>query len=173
MDATDSPMEVSYKLIESSSLPESILAVDTVWRKASVDLFAPSRKTFDLMEIPSSHLRFASVTDYDPSSDQFTFRFFGTGFVEADGIEMTGKTHEDMPYGPLRDSVDELSRMVIAERMAAFTECSFLTPSGLKPFANAGRWPLSEDGHTVTGILTVADPLIDLYELNEILKGSS
>jgi hypothetical protein len=163
--------DISYELI--SELPDRLMQVDTYWTETKNGTFAPARKNFDLMGIPASLVKFASVTDYNEATDQFTFRFFGTGFVDADGVEMTGKTHMDIPNPSLRNVVEELSRKVVTERKPCLAAIYASTSSGPKRIAFAGRWPLSDDGERVTGILTVADPELEPYDLNKVVSRST
>ncbi|MBT6096343.1 MAG: hypothetical protein HOH04_15765 [Rhodospirillaceae bacterium] len=167
---TTSP-EILRNSVSVSDLPDELAVIHDAWLEAKGDAFAPTRMSFDLLNVPSRLLRFSSVSDYDASSDTFTFRFFGTGMVEADGIEMTGKSHEEISPIPLQKVVDEICRQIVVDKQANFTEFCFSSPDGESPFTIAGRWPLSEDGENVTGILAVADPDMDLFDLSETLSG--
>jgi len=158
-----------HRLIDLDDLPDELQTVHRAWNAARGRAFAPSRRSFDLLSIPADHIPFTSLTDYDADRDRFTIRFFGTGLVAIDGCEMTGKRLEETPHPALRDTLVRLFRRVIAEKRENFAEFSYGVPRRPAPMSQTGRWPLSEDAATVTGILSVIHPYQITRELNEIL----
>jgi|GEM_PF-1578004 len=148
----------NFTVLTQPDIPEELARVDELWKQACMENKLPSRNDIDLLKIPSSRLRFTSISDYDPGQDTFAYSFFGSGFVEVDGKEMTGKSHMDLPQPELGMVIDRVCRKVVSEKrecIASFSSESFLDG---KVFAIAGRWPLSDDGKNVSAILTVAEP---------------
>jgi len=158
-----------HRLIELDELPDELQSVHATWNAARGRAFAPSRRAFDLLSIPVDHIPFTSVTDYDAEGDDFIIRFFGTGLVAIDGCEMTGKHLNETPHPALRETLLKLFRRVVDEKHENFAEFSYGLPGRPAPMSLTGRWPLSEDGAAVTGILSVIHPYQIARELNEIL----
>lgn len=152
-----------------NDLPLELRRVHAVWRDARGAHFAPTRRDLDLMALPAALLPFTSVTDYDPRTDRFTIRFFGTGLVAIDGVELTGHDLMDTPHPELRATLNDLFREVVHTRRENFREFTYVSMKGVTSMSITGRWPLSDDGRTVSAVLSVIHPERDGRELNAIL----
>ena len=156
--------------IQLSETPVELRQVDAVWQAARGDCIAPSRRAVDLMTLPLPLIPFTSITDYDAATDAFTIRFFGTGLVAIDGVDLTGHRLEDTPHPGLRDTLLELFLDIVSTGHPNFAEFTFITLSGVSSMSVSARWPLSEDGANVTGILSVVHPEQHVYDLHKILS---
>ena len=161
--------EISATPLQLTDLPEELKLVQDAWGQAKGSDIGPSRKAFDLLFIPLNLLPYSSVTDYFADSDEFIIRFFGTGLVSIDGIDMTGKNLSETSHPDLRRLLESLFRKVVDEKHENFSEFNFLSKSGTQRMSITGRWPLSENGIDVSGILSVIYLADDKQHLNEIL----
>lgn len=155
--------------LQFTDLPEELKQVHKAWVEAKGSAIGPSLKTFDLFFIPLAHIPFSSITDYFAERDEFIVRFFGTGLVSIDGCEMTGKNLLETPHSGLRKTLEILFRKVVDEKCENFSEIQYDSTIGPQRLSISGRWPLSEDGKNVTGVLSVIYPLKDTQNLHEII----
>ncbi|MBT4933699.1 MAG: hypothetical protein HOL66_08435 [Rhodospirillaceae bacterium] len=90
-----------------------------------------------------------------------------------DGDEMTGKNLLDTPHAGLRNILNNLFRKVVTEKRENFSEVQFISLSGVQRMSITARWPLSENGNDVTGVLSVVHPMENIRKLSEILAGKA
>ena len=159
--------------LQFPDLPTEMRQVHEAWVKAKGRNIGPSRRDFDLLFIPLRSIPYSSVTDYSTDKDEFIIRFFGTGLVGLDGDEMTGKNLFDTPHAGLRNILNNLFRKVVTEKRENFSEVQFISLSGVQRMSITARWPLSENGNDVTGVLSVVHPMENIRKLSEILAGKA
>ena len=162
--------KITYRKVDIREAPASLTKVHNIWTEVKGNCFAPPFRDFDLMLLPKELIPFTSVEDYLLETKGFRYRFYGTGLVKVDGVELTGKSHLDIPHSGLRDLVRELCQKVISEKKECLIHVMVPTLNSEEPIAIAGRWPLSDDGNHVTGILTVVAPLTEVKALQEELE---
>ncbi|MBO6519296.1 MAG: PAS domain-containing protein [Rhodospirillales bacterium] len=125
------------------------------WNRQRGDAFAPAWRDFDLMEIPRDLLPYTVVVDTPDISQPIKYRYFGSGIALSHGFEMTGKTSDDIPTPQLRDHIISQYRQIITARAPKMFVSEIYVKRGLRKQDLVLRLPLSNDGESVTNVVTV------------------
>ena len=115
----------------------------------------PSQSAFKLDALPHKLVPRMAVVDFVGPPLDFYYRFFGTAMVEAAGKELTGKTY-------YKDNVQDygfvnakLFPILIEKRQPLFHRTIWESVKRVRLQTTTLRLPLSNDGKTVSGAVTV------------------
>ncbi len=125
------------------------------WREKSGARFAPRWTDIDLSEFLPVLLQGVMVADIVPEQSDFRIRYWGTGLVSAFGIEPTGERLSQFDHNGVMDSFIATAPDIIKTRAPQYLMHEINSPSGAPYVYPDVRLPLSEDGETVTSIMTV------------------
>ncbi len=129
------------------------------WVSLRAGRMAPTWGEFDLLQLPLTAVPCCVVVDvhYDPLD--FVYRFFGTGHVSAKGREYTGRSAtENQPAEVAEAGVRQYERVVEAREPLIFRRIIHSIDRQALPLVQVSvRAPLSDDGDTVTHIVSHAD----------------
>ncbi len=159
--------------IEWDELTDDLRSVHDYWKGVTGDRAAPKWSDFDLSLCPSRLLPTAIVLDVTDGEGSgggvYRFRFFGSGLRQAHGREMTGQLVTDLPHQGLGELLQEKFDAVVASKTFDFAEIGIEDERGFHGLQRSGRWPLSDDGQTITGIVSVIDMEISRREMEEVV----
>jgi hypothetical protein len=131
--------------------------VFATWEKLRGAAFAPPWRVSDMLRYPTEAISFISVVDV-LESGEFKYRFWGTGHVEVKGYDYTGGApldHEPPEYGRIIDG--EYQAVRDSGRPMAFIHDIRPLLDRSSKHQETLRLPLSNDGMTVTGVISFAD----------------
>ena len=135
----------------------SIMAAYEYWNDLRGDEIGPARKHFRLEDLPSSLIPCMAMIDFVGPPLDFYYRFFGTAMAEAAGRELTGKTY-------YADAVEgygfvnaRLLPLLIERKTPMVHRTVWESVKGVQLETTSLRLPLSSDGETVDGAVTVHD----------------
>jgi hypothetical protein len=149
-----------------------LAALYDYWDRKRVGRVMPARSDIDPLEMRSW---LGNLVLIDVAAGRFTYRLYGTKFVESFGVDMTGQGVDDLPIDQ-RERVRadyETVRTSCHPRARLYTSV-FEVPHPGRPASSAGpreqqvvTWerlvlPLSDGGETVMMLLVGAYPLPDL-----------
>lgn len=145
--------------------PEHLFArLGEVWQAARGARAMPARNDISPAKA-GGMLHYTALLDVvDGDQIDFRYRLLGQHLIDSFGKNVTGALHgQTFPAAPVRPVFDALRRCVETgepQEMAA----DFRNHHGTPCRARAQVWPLSEDGHRVTGLLAACvylSPAID------------
>ena len=128
-----------------------------VWDRWRGERFAPRWHMPHMTELPSAVLAYVTVVDVRSEPDEYVYRYWGSGHVLVKGAELTGRPVSR--YGPpaLREVfVEEFRRVTEGRRPLGFRHRVDIGGDDTL-FQDTLRMPLSDDGETVTEVLSYAD----------------
>lgn len=116
------------------------------WYSAKGDSLAPSWADFDLLGLPPRLIPFVTVVDLKEPVSSSVYRFWGTGHVDAKGIDRTGSSIDGHPHG--RSAVVLSEYLQVLERRAPMAFCRDVRLPDPRPVLTqiSLRLPLSSDG---------------------------
>lgn len=126
-----------------------------IWKGWSGDAFAPQWRSDNLLAIQAPLRRGTMVVDYIPETRDFLVRFWGTDLVEAFGIDLTGRLLSAKQDQGVMSSFRESARTVIERRAPQALLHRIKSPQGIERLYPVIRLPFSDDGESVTKIMTV------------------
>ena len=127
------------------------------WQAQKKNHFAPSWENFDLMALPPEIIPFVTVVDVINRAADFVYRFWGTGHVNAKGMERTGASVSDHPQDRGPELFSEYKLVFEEQRPIAFAR-RLVLPVGKLPLNQISfRMPLTQDGKNVDKIISVSD----------------
>ncbi|MGJ3260259.1 MAG: PAS domain-containing protein [Rhodospirillales bacterium] len=124
------------------------------WERQRGDAFAPAWRDFDLMEVPLHMLSACMVVDVPPGDGPLRYRFFGSAIAASHGFELTGKTSDDIQSERLRHHVINQYRTIVDGRRPRLFTSEIYVKQGVPKRDLLLRLPLSDDGETVTGVVS-------------------
>lgn len=126
-----------------------------IWNAARGDAFAPRWSAVDLLSFPA-HLRAGTmVADVMDGGRDYFIRYWGMELVDSFGIELTGKLLSEADHKGVMDSFIESAKDIVSTRLPQRPIHRIRLENGLARDIPDLRLPLSEDGETVTAIMTV------------------
>lgn len=152
---------VAYMERPLDDMPEAMQSVYAYWRDIKGNRIAPTWAEFDMMKIPPSLLRSTLVKDVEQYPLAFRYRFYGTHFVRLWHREYTGKTTDEMESQILATAIRKSLEQYIEQKQPKFYLLGGKFAEKMKKFQIQLRLPLSDDGQTVTNIVTLVSHLID------------
>ncbi|MBT6095448.1 MAG: hypothetical protein HOH04_11245 [Rhodospirillaceae bacterium] len=163
--------KIAARSIGWEDLSDDLRCAHEYWKSLTAERIAPSWTSFDLSQCPSRLLPTTIVLDVINGGGGYQFRFFGSGLVQAHGREMTGYLVTELPHKGLGDFLRKRFNAVAASKTFDFGEVGFEDQNGFHGLQRSGRWPLSDDGERVSGIVSVIDMEISRREMEEVVGG--
>lgn len=142
------------EITEADIAGESIDDALKYWQSIKGDNVAPSRQAFKIDHLPPKLIPSVAVIDFVGEPMDFLYRFFGTHLVHVAGMELTGKRYyadNIVGFGAINET---LVPEMIARRRPLFHKFEWQSSRGVTYESKAVRLPLSEDGETITGMVT-------------------
>lgn len=145
--------DVAVAELRESEWFRRVLAVWDRWRGAQ---FAPRWRIPDMIELPSRVLSYLTVVDVRPEPEDFIYRYWGGGHRLVYGVELTGRSVAKHVPPALRETFVEQYRRVVADRQPLGFRHQLCGDDGTLQQQTL-RLPLSDDGETVTQVLSYVD----------------
>lgn len=143
------------EISENDIVGETIEPALRYWQSIRGDRVAPPRREFRLDEIPPRLVPSIAVIEIVGEPIDFLYRFFGTHLVHVAGMELTGKRYyadKIIGFGAINETlIPELMK----RRVPMFHDLKWRSSKGVVYESKAMRLPLSDDGETVNGVVTV------------------
>ncbi len=124
------------------------------WHSQRGDAFAPSWQTFDLMELPPHLMPACMVVDIPTDDGPLRYRYFGSAIAASHGFELTGKTSDDIESTRLRNHIVNQYRAIVEGRRPRLFASEIYVKQGVPKRDLLLRLPLSDDGETVTAVVS-------------------
>jgi len=141
---------------EAEDLPfPELRAVFSYWRAQRGAHFAPSWDEIDMMTFPPAILPKCLAIDAIPDSLDFRFRYWGTGFTELHGYDLTGKLLSDISLDGAVEVLQEQYQEVMEHRLPRMSVNRLLTEKNLRIKNTSVRLPLSTDRQTVDKLISL------------------
>lgn len=115
----------------------------------------PRWREFDLMALPLSILPTTQVVDWLPESGEFRYRFYGSSYTTIHGVDLTDKSPKDLPMKQLGHFIHNEFLTVVHNEAPNLMSYGFRKHGVFTEIETCLRLPLSDDGHTITGIVTI------------------
>ena len=158
ISATDATYRFFQRQVEIANLKNPLFTeVLSVWNDLRDDTIAPPWRGADLLRYPSVVIPFISIIDV-LTDGEFRYRYWGTGHVDVKGYDYTGQSplaHEPREYGRMIN--DEYASVVDACQPMAFVHDIRPGLAQVSKYQETLRLPLSNDGSTVSGVISFAD----------------
>lgn len=171
--------KMAARSIEWDDLTDDLRSIHDYWKSLTGERIAPAWSNFDLTQCPSRLLPTTIVLDVINNKDRgsknsggghyYRFRFFGSGLTQAHGREMTGKLVTDLPNKEPGELLHVKFDTVVTSKTFDFAEIGIEVDGRFSGLQRSGRWPLSDDGKTITGIVSAIDMEISRREMKEIV----
>lgn len=126
-----------------------------VWRDWAGEDFAPAWKKINMMEIASDLRGGTSVLDYIPDTLDFRVRYWGLKLVDAFEIELTGKLLSEGQDRGVMAGFRETVQTMLAGKKPQFLQHAITSPNGVRRLFPVIRLPISDNGETVTKVMTI------------------
>lgn len=136
-------------------IPPLLSVVFDYWNNLRAGRPGPRWREFDLMALPLSVLPTTQVVDWLPELEEFRYRFYGSGFTIIHGVDLTGKSSKDLPMKQLGNFIHNEFLSVVRGREPNLITYGFRNHGLFTEIETCLRLPLSDDGHSVTGIVTI------------------
>lgn len=127
----------------------------TYWNDVRDGRLAPMRRDIKLEELPPKLIPAVTIIEFIGDPVDYLYRFFGTSLVQVSGMELTGKRYfadKVKGYGFVNE---KLLPELIEGKEPLFHIIKWQSIRGIIYETTAIRLPLSDDGETVTGAMTV------------------
>ncbi|MEX0693860.1 MAG: PAS domain-containing protein [Rhodospirillales bacterium] len=138
-------------LLSSHGLTDAV----EIWRMWAGAHAVPIWKDVDLMDLPNALRGGTMVADYLADEDDFRVRFWGVKLVDAFQIELTGKRLSDVFDRGVMTSFRETARSVLSDGKPQFLLHAITSAEGVRRQFPVVRLPISDDGQTVSKIMTI------------------
>lgn len=121
------------------------------WRIRKGDAFTPTWRDFHLHELPAELIPFLLVLDVRHDPFALVYRFWGSGHTQYHKRDYTGRAVADMETGWSARLLTDQYRQVIEQREPIVFSNRY---EGIAEPLYSLRMPLSEDGETVTHLVS-------------------
>lgn len=148
-------MEVLQSPGEQMMKEHGITDVITLWEGWADGRFAPYWREVDLMAIPRDLRAGTMVADYLGDMNDYRVRFWGMGLVDAFSLELTGKLLSEAADRGVMVSFRETAIQVITEKKPQILSHAITSVNGLRRLFPVVRLPITDDGETVSKVMTV------------------
>lgn len=127
------------------------------WQSVKGDRLAPSWADFDLLALPPALIPFVIVVDIKEPLMTSVYRFWGTGHVDAKGIDRTGAAIGGHPHGRSEVVVAEYAQVL--QRGGPMAFCRDVRLPDPRPVLTqiSLRLPLSSDGRSFDHMVSCCD----------------
>jgi len=142
------------------------------WQDLKGDREMPEAKEFELMKLPTAALRMTLLVDVLSEGEDFNYRFWGSGFWDYMGYDLTGKTVSGhiMPEA-IRPSILSAFRKVYRERREiAMVSKLIRGDSNAIGFQQIIRYPLMSPEGEVSQIFSHIEFLHDQFEAQKFYE---
>jgi hypothetical protein len=165
--------EVSQKVIafHESKHPQTQTLLD-YWNSKRASRSAPSWSDIDLLDLPSSLIPHLVVVDVIADPLNFKYRFWGGWHVQYHGYDQTNKFMSDIEPLAYRSQITNQCVQMLNEPTPILFLQRIPRKSGLWVYSELCRFPLSDDGETVTKILTAEFAIDDIREAPNYFHGT-
>jgi len=163
--------QIAFSPLPLTSLPDDLRPVLAYWTGLTDSRPAPTWREFDMMQIPCRLLPFTMVKDVEtgPHGMQYRYRFYGTGLVEVNQVDLTGKTTDDVVNADFADSIraslDEFSSR-FAPQFYRVTSTARYSRDLVQSLL---RLPLSDDRLRVTHVVSIISDHVGKDRYRELL----
>lgn len=148
-------VDVHAELLAPDDLPDKLTPALNYWSALKPDAaIAPKWRSFELLELPLAFLPTAVVVDHMPENGGYRYRYWGSALTPVFGSDLTGKTFEDCP-GAFRDVSYKTYDLVREHKAPCLVKFHATVDGRDTPFQLAYRLPLSEDGTSVSAIVSL------------------
>lgn len=148
-------------------LPEPLHDGLEYWLSLKGDRLAPSWQEFDLLGLSPTVIPYVTVVDRVVPLARSVYRFWGTGHVDAKGIDRTGKTLGEHPQGRAEEVLDEYGKVLERGVPVAFRRRIQLPEPRPMLTQMSLRMPLSSNGRTIDRFVSVCGWLSFRDELRQ------
>jgi len=124
----------------------------------------PSWGDVDLSEFPSKSLPLTLVADVSHDPLEFTYRYWGRGFTQIHGVDLTNQTNAGLGIDEFADTVFRVYQHIVEHKSPLLYEGNYLKWHGVTSPEVVLRLPLSDNGKDVDTILSVVET--DLREFD-------
>ncbi len=136
-----------------------IVAIHDYWTRLRGDRAFPSRAEIDPVAL-KQHLPYLSVTEIQPEPFRIRYRLVGTEVARLYNGEMRGRWVDELgDVWPAQDVIDvtEIFARMCRSRRPLYALSLIQWQGRLDNVFEMARFPLSEDGVTITGSLGIDD----------------
>tara|TARA_R110000868_G_scaffold404811_1_gene683393 strand:- start:40099 stop:40605 length:507 start_codon:yes stop_codon:yes gene_type:complete len=147
-----------------------IAFVSRLWEKAKGDEFAPPWNAIDLMQFPAPAIPRVCVVDVQHSPLDFTYRYWGTGITQMHNLDATKQSIKTVPPPHYAEVLFKQYELVFSSQEPMTYACQFEDDNGLERQYVVRRHPLSDDGLTVTDVLSMEEYGESREELRKLFK---
>jgi len=146
--------QVAIPELDGTFFPEIL----NVWEGLRNDAFAPRWDVGDMLLYPAAAIPYFTVVEVSSETPELLYRFWGSGHVDVKGVDHTGRApieHEPREHGR---TIDREYRFVLEARTpCAFVHEIYPRNRPLPLYQECVRMPLSNDGETVTHVISYSD----------------
>lgn len=136
-------------------LPAPLRDALDYWRGLAGSRFAPSWRNFDLLALPPGLIPLCTVVDRAEPLEKSVYRFWGSGHVEAKGIDRTGHSIGEHPQGRAEEVLAEYGEVIARSAPVAFVrDIDLPEPRPTLPQLSL-RMPLSSDGDSIDKFVSI------------------
>ena len=146
-------LDVETCAADTAALPDRLRKSLEYWNGLRGERWAPGWAEFSLLDLGTEAVPFTIVADVVREPLDFVYRFWGTGNTTYIGYDCTGKSVRQNEV--FCDKVFRECSQVYGERRPMVYHTKALKPNGTYREYYRLRLPLSDDGETVTKIVSV------------------
>ena len=147
------PIKSSFESDPYDADAPIVTAVFSHWCDAANGKWAPAWRDIDIMILPPPLLPYLLVADVAPDGD-IIYRYWGRGHSSYHGTDYSGKRLSTMTPAWIRSFLQHQYARVIETRLPKLYTTQY---DNIDDPVYSLRLPLSEDGETVTGFLSLAE----------------
>ena len=138
---------------DEAKLPDRLEKGLTYWNELRAARWAPGWTEFNLVDLDTDVVPYTIVVDVMAEPLDFVYRFWGTGNTVYIGYDCTGKSVRDNEM--FSQKVFDECRQVCDQRRPMVFHTKALKPNGTYREYYRLRLPLSDDGKTVTKVVSI------------------
>ena len=167
----DKIIESRFETLDALGAEFSDIAmVSQYWTSAKADSFAPPWKAIDLTQVESKILPRICVVDVSLNPLDFSYRFWGTGITYAHKRDATAQSVRSIKPTDFGALLFEQYEMVYRTKTQQTFVCEFENERKLVFRYVVRRFPLSNDGETVTGVISIEEYGRDKDDLSRLFE---
>lgn len=161
-------LDVSVEVLGLTALPDDLKEALAYWESLKpAGTIAPSWSQIDMLRLPPRHLPTATVADHLPADNTYRYRYWGRELTPVFGSDLTGKTFDHVPKA-FRDVTYRTYDIVRARRAPCLIRFRVAREDIETEFQTALRMPTSEDGATVSGVISLLLMAYRKYDLDRL-----
>lgn len=125
------------------------------WNKVRGDAFAPRWEDFHIIDLPAEVRGGLVVVDHDPGRNDFRVRFWGVDLWDIFGVDLTGAWLSDINHTSVMKQFLAHGIKILETKEIQKVLLRAETATGEFKIYPVIRLPISDDGTTVTKIITL------------------